>query len=107
MTGPGADQGFEVDLADLQRCADQSMPQMIAAFDRALAAWPSQPVPLVEAPGSAAATDLVLAVQGLNGRLLERQQRGRDIVVETRQALVDIHAVYQRADQQTGASYGR
>ncbi|MFC5141993.1 hypothetical protein ACFPK1_27415 [Actinomycetospora rhizophila] len=107
MTGPGAGQGFEVDMADLQRCADQSMQQMITALDQALAAWPIDPVPMVEAPGTAAARDLLLAVQGLNGRLLDRQQRGRGATVETRQALLDIHALYQRADQQTGASYGR
>ena len=80
---------------------------MIAALDQALAAWPIDPVPMVEAPGTAAARELLLAVQGLNGRLLDRQQRGRGITAATRQALLDIHALYQRADQQTGASYGR
>ncbi|TDQ48843.1 hypothetical protein EV188_11113 [Actinomycetospora succinea] len=106
MSAPGAGQGFEVNLADLERCANQSVQQMIAALDQVLAAWPSDPVPMIEAPGTAAGSDLVIAVQGLNGRLLERQRHGREATAATRQALLDIHDVYRRADQQTGASYG-
>jgi hypothetical protein len=104
--GPTPGQGFEVSLDELAACANDSLRGMVTALDQALAVWPSEPVPVINPPGTAGGRDLVLALQGLNGLLLDRQRRGRDATAVTQQALVDIHTAYQRADQQVGGSFG-
>ena len=97
---PTDEGGFRIDLAEAQKAADTSLPNLAAAL--------RGPIPVLNAheglTGPGGDLDSTRAAQGAYAAytdvLADRLRKGCQVIDTTAQALRDILAVYRRADGQ-------
>jgi hypothetical protein len=93
------DNGFEIDLAEAQKAADTSLPNLAAHLRGPAAVLRSH-----EGLGPGDELDAVRHVQGVYAAytdvLADRLRKGCDVIDVTAQTLRDIITVYRRADGQ-------
>jgi hypothetical protein len=98
---PTDEGGFRIDLAEAQKAADTSLPNLAAAL--------RGPIPVLNAheglTGPGGDLDSTRAVQGAYAAytdvLADRLRKGCQVIDMTAEALRDILTVYRRADGRT------